>query len=434
MTDRIPPQDLDMEQSVLGAMIIDPDCIPDVDAELRAEDYYRPAHATLHRIIMRLHAASDPVDMMTIQAALKAADEYERAGGVAYLVQLTDACPTAANAVAYAVAVREHAVRRRYIAAANEIVTAAYDLYQPLDSLAGVAAASAQIDTRGSDRCQSLGSLVHLVIDTAEERANALSSGARMSGITSACEQLDEITDGWQPAELTILGARPSTGKTALSLQWAIEAAHAGHSTVYASAEMSPQAIATRANAYLSGVNSRDIRTGRASAGDWNRIMEGGRIAQGLPLTIVNAAGMRPAELESIVRRTRNVGLVVVDYLQLLTPNAHGGNRTEDVSSISRDLKTLAVRNHTHVMALSQLARGVESRSDSTPQLSDLRESGGLEADADLVMFLWKSTQQIHGGMVVNFSIAKNRNGRCARASWHCQPWCGRFTWQATQQ
>lgn len=434
MNDPLPPQSIAMEQAALGCMIIEPDTVSIIDAIISERDYYRSCHGTIHRAIVTLHRAGDPIDLLTVQQALQTAGEFERIGQAPYLIELTDAVPTTVNAEHYAAVVKEMAVRRAYIRAAAQVQYAAYDCETPLEEVGGLAAETTKADTRNSDRTSAMGDLMRVVIERSRHRAEALGRGEVLSGVTSGCPEIDAITDGWQPAELSILGARPSVGKTALSLQWALEAARAGQRVLYASAEMSPGAIATRAGAYLSEVDSRSIVTGRTTGREWNRVLNAAKMAEELPITVINAAGMRPAELENIVRRSGRVDLVVVDYLQQLAPDAGStGNRTEEVSSISRALKTMAVRNNVHVMAAAQLHRGIEGRADSTPHLSDIRESGSIEADADVVMFIWRSNVVVQGGIIVNFSVAKNRNGSCSRGAFVVEPWCGRFTWDPSQ-
>lgn len=392
MTLRLPPQFVEGERAILGGILLNNESLSDAAASLTEDDFYREAHRVIWMAMQRIHARNEPVDWVTLTAELKKTGTLDKVGGPAFLAELADAVPSAANIQHYIDKVREKATRRRIIRAADQMSDAAYeednDIEDCLDKAGKVV--FSQNEALIKKDWAPLGTLVKDGFDTIEslyERKTPL------IGIPSGLEALDKITSGWQRSDLIIVAGRPSMGKTAFALGSALHAALEGVTAGVFSLEMSKEQLGLRVISNSSGVNLHGIRTGFLSSRDWSRISTAvGNITEA-SLWIDDTPAITPTELRTKARRLKrkhNAGLFIVDYLQLMGSLRRGTSREQEVAECSRSLKALAKELDVPIIALSQLSRKVEERSDKRPILSDLRESGAIEQDADVIIFLYR--------------------------------------------
>jgi replicative DNA helicase len=417
----VPPQNLEAEESVLGAMMIAPGAIAAVSEILDAGDFYRESHAKIYRAALHLYGTNEPVDAITLLRELEQRGEVEEIGGRNRLHELARLVPATANARHYAGIVREMATLRGLIHAGGEIAQLGWNREGEPEEL--VARAEQLVYDLGERRAE--GELVlfrDTLVETFERISHLYESGAEVTGLASGFKELDKLTAGFQPANLVIIAARPSMGKSAFALEIA------NHVTVeqqmpcaFFSLEMSQQEVAQRLICSRGKVDAHHIRTGRLSKDDWPRLTQACSQLQSAPLYVDDTPALSLLELraraQTLKRREPKLGLVVVDYLQLMTTGRNEESRLQEVSSISRGLKEIAKDLDLPVVALSQLNRSPEQRHDKRPMLSDLRESGSIEQDADLVMFLYREeyydrdeTDDSNKG-VAEVIIAKHRNG-----------------------
>ena len=415
----VPPQDLDAEESVLGAMMLSENAADEVTSMLDAGDFYREAHGTVFRAITQIQARSEPVDAVTVTDQLAAMGLLEAVGGRGYVHGLTAAVPAAANARRYAEIVRDLAVLRRLIREGTEIAQLGYERAGTTEELLDRAENKIFQVAQAKREQNQLVPIESLLRDQFEliEKLNA--AGSDITGAPSGLRDLDRITSGFQPGNLVILAARPSMGKTALALGLARHlAVDVSRPVAIFSLEMSNAEITQRIMCAEAQVDSMRLRTGRMQPDDWSRLTEAcDRLARS-PIYIDDAAGVNVMEIRSKARRLKirepELALVVVDYLQLMSGGG-AESRVQEISQISRSLKQLARDLDVPVLALSQLSRAVEARPDKRPILSDLRESGSIEQDADLVMFIYrdeyynKDSEDNKG--LAELILAKHRNG-----------------------
>jgi replicative DNA helicase len=415
--DRLPPQDVAAEQSVLGAMLLSKDAIADVVETLRGQDFYRPAHEAIYEAILDLYGRGEPADAVTLCAELTKRGELGRVGGAPYVHTLVAGVPTAANAGFYAAIVRDRAVMRRLVEAGTRIVQYGYAQEGDVDAV--VDRAQAEIygvtDRRSSEDYLPIADLVEGTLNEIELIG---SRGGEMVGVPTGFRDLDTLTNGLHPGQLVIVAARPALGKSTLALDVARAAAiQHGQTAVIFSLEMGRTEITMRMLSAEATVPLHHMRSGSMTDTDWERIASTVGRVQAAPLFIDDSPNMTMMEIRAKCRRLAQrhaLRLVVIDYLQLMTSGKKVESRQVEVSEFSRSLKLLAKELQVPVVALSQLNRGPEQRTDKKPMLSDLRESGSLEQDADMVILLHREDayeRESPRAGEADFIVAKHRNG-----------------------
>ncbi|MBO0748407.1 MAG: replicative DNA helicase [Acidimicrobiaceae bacterium] len=414
---RTPPQDLDAEQSLLGAMLLSRDAIAAAIEVCGADDFYKPAHGHIFEAITRLYAQGEPADPVTVADELRRADLLDAVGGTAALVSLQADSPATTNASRYARIIEEHALLRRLIGVAGEIAELGYGL--PDDVAAVVDRAESMVFEVAERRVtDSLRPLKDLLADGLDRLALLNERGDAITGVPTGYLDLDERLSGLQPSSLVIVGARPAMGKTAFALGIAAHASMEAQIPVLLfSLEMSHSEIAQRLLVSEARVESSRIRNGRLLESDWPKISHAvGRLGEA-PLFVDDNPNLTVMEVRAKARRLKarqGLGLIIIDYLQLMSGRRDSENRQVEISEISRGLKILARELEVPVVALSQLSRQLEARADKRPMLSDLRESGSIEQDADVVLFLYRD--QVYNPDTADTGIAevivsKHRNG-----------------------
>jgi replicative DNA helicase len=418
--ERLPPQDLDAEMCVLGGMMMSKDAIAEVVEALRAEDFYRPAHETVFGVITDLYGAGEPVDAITVSAELTKRGQLERIGGVVYLHDLIAGVPTAANAGYYAGIVRDRAVLRRLVRVGSRITELGYATDgRDVDDVVNAAQSEVYgvLDRERSQDYQPMGTILQ---DYLEELDLTASRGGAMRGVPTGFAALDKLTGGLHAGQMVIVAARPAMGKSTLGLDFARSASirHSVTSVIF-SLEMSKQEITQRLIAAESGVRLQKIRHGNLADEDWDRITSRMGNIQQAPMFIDDSPNMSLMEIRAKCRRLKqrhSLGLVVLDYLQLMSSGKRVESRQQEVSEFSRALKLLAKELNVPVVAISQLNRSPEMRQNKKPMMSDLRESGSLEQDADVVILLHRpekenSERPAGESEDAKLVVAKHRNG-----------------------
>ncbi len=422
---KLPPHSVEAEQSVLGGVLLDTsawDKIADLIAE---SDFYRLEHRLIYRSIARLTEQAKPVDVITVAEALESTNELDKAGGLAYLGSLAQNVPSAANIRRYAEIVRERAVMRKLVEVGNDIAASAYnpagrDAGQLLDEAESKVFEIAEAGERGRNGFVAIPPLLTQVVERIETLYGRENQSA-VTGIATGFTDLDDKTSGLQPGDLIIVAGRPSMGKTAFSINIAENVALDSNKPVAIfSMEMGGAQLAMRMIGSVGRLNQHNLRTGRLQDDDWSRMTHALGRLNDAPIFIDETAGLNSLELRSRARRlhrqNNGLGLIVIDYLQLMTApsNKASENRATEISDISRSLKALAKELQVPVIALSQLNRGLEQRPNKRPVMSDLRESGAIEQDADLILFIYRdevyNPDTQHKGMA-EIIIGKQRNG-----------------------
>ncbi|MBR3323381.1 replicative DNA helicase [Candidatus Saccharibacteria bacterium] len=433
---RIPPQDITAEKSLLGAILISDKSFPDVLEEVRATDFYNKQHGLIFDAMTSLYEKSKAIDLLTVTSELKAKKHLKEIGGEPYLVELTNFVPTASHAKDYAELVNKASTRRRLIKAGTEIVEAAYEDGAEVGDLVGKAEKNlfAVSDKTTKSDYSALGDLLVNAFDRIE---NLHKNKGALRGLKTGFRDLDKKTAGLQKGDLVIIGARPAMGKTTFAQNIAYNAATINNQGVlFFSMEMSKDEIVDRMVSDVSGVDNWKIRNGNLSDDDFAKIGDALAEMGETPIYIDDTSSMTVLELRNKARRAKhdhNISLIVVDYLQLISgSDRYAGNRVQEVTEISRGLKTLARELEVPVIALAQLSRSVTGRDDPRPVLSDLRESGSIEQDADLVMFLHRVDyyHQEEGYEPTNITellIAKHRHGPIGKIELYFHPELLRF-------
>jgi replicative DNA helicase len=421
MIDRLPPQSLEAEQSVLGAILIDRDAVVEVAEFLRPTDFYRQANGAIFAAVLELFERREPIDIVTVAETLERSEQLEGVGGRAYLSSLSSSTPTAVHAVQYARIVERKAVLRNLIGAAGRIAGIGYE--DPAEIQEAIDRAEAELFAVSQKRIDSgfhrLDSLLHEAYD----RLDYLHAHrGEISGVRTGFTDLDALTTGLQKSDLVIVAARPSVGKTSFALNLAEHAAVREKKSVGVfSLEMSKEQLVLRLLSSVANIDSQRLRSGFLEEMDFARIAPAMNALSEAPIYIDDTPSISTMELRTKARRLQaeaGLDLVIVDYLQLMqaaTTN-RDANRVQEVSEISRGLKALARELSVPVVALSQLSRQPEMRNENEPRLSDLRESGAIEQDADLVMFLYREKDKGAedadlDGEVIHLKLAKHRNG-----------------------
>lgn len=419
MLDRIPPQNIEAEQAVLGAMLIEREAISKVAELLRPEDCYREAHRLIYNAMLELFNKNDAVDMVTVIEFLRKEDKLEAAGGISYITSLANSVPTAANVLYHARIVEEKALLRQLINAATNIATSGYEGSEEVSSILDTAEKS--ILSVSSRRLGGEFTPIKSIIFDAFTKIEQLyASKGSITGLSTGFKDLDRLTSGLQPSDLILIAARPSMGKTAFVLNIA---QHIGikekKAVAFFSLEMSKEQLVQRMLCAESTIDSQRLRIGELEPNDWTKLVAGADRLSSAPIFIDDTSGITVMEMRSKARRLKieyDLQLIIIDYLQLMQGSSKKGseNRQQEISEISRSLKGLAREIGVPVIALSQLSRSVESRQVKKPMLSDLRESGSLEQDADIVAFLYRDDYYNPDSEQKNITeviIAKHRNG-----------------------
>jgi replicative DNA helicase len=430
--ERTPPQDVIAEQSVLGGMLLSKDAISDVVEILRERDFYRPAHELIYDAIVDLYGRGEPADPVTVSAELTKRGDLVRAGGAPYLHTLISSVPTAANAGYYAKIIRERAIMRRLVEAGTKIVQLGYTDEGEVDDAVDQAQAEvyAVTERRESEDYVQLSELLPAAYDEIEK----ISSGVAGEGVKTGFKDLDALTNGFHPGNMIVLAARPAVGKSTLGLDIARYASiHKRETSVIFSLEMSRSEITMRMLSAEARVPLNNIRSGQLGEEEWAKMARRMGEISDAPLFIDDSPNLSLMEIRAKSRRLKqrhDLKLIVIDYLQLMTSGKRVENRQQEVSEFSRQLKLLAKELNVPVVAISQLNRSPEQRSDKKPMLSDLRESGSIEQDADVVILLHREDlydSQNRSGEA-DLIVAKHRNGPTRTITVSAQLHLARFT------
>lgn len=417
MEQRIPPQNVEAEQAVLGAMLLSHDAVIVAMEKLQSQDFYRDVHRIIFEAMEHLHRENKEIDVITLPDELKRMKKLDDVGGLEYVLNLPNLVGSAANIEYYANIVAEKALARNLISTCTELTTEAYDGQKETEALLDDAERRIlQLsDTKNRGDFASVGAVVEVTLD---KITKLYENKAGLTGLPTGFRDLDRMTSGLQPSDLILVAARPSMGKTAFTLNIAQNVSVRQHKTVaFFSLEMSQEQLVQRLLCQIAHIDSQKLRTGQLNSDEeWTRLTDACDKLYESPIYIDDTPGISVAEMRSKARRLKSehgLDLIIVDYLQLMQ-GRNAESRQQEISEISRSLKALARELKVPLIALSQLSRSVESRQDKRPMLSDLRESGALEQDADIVSFLYredyydKETENQH---ITEVILAKHRNG-----------------------
>jgi replicative DNA helicase len=415
--DKITPANPEAEESVLGALLIDPDAVIRVASFLRADDFYREKNGWLYQAILDLHERRQPADFITVVDELERRNQLQETGGATYITTLINNTPTAVHVEHYAHIVERTATLRRLIGAAGNIAALAYEEADDLDELVDRAE---QLIFGVSERrvrrdLTPVRQIMHGVVDRIDFLHRHKGG---ILGVPSGFSKIDKLLGGFQKSDLIVLAARPGVGKTSLALNIAVNAAkrHAQR-VAFFSMEMSNEQLVQRLLAAETGINQQRLRMGEIEDDEWQMLVEAAGVLSDTLLFIDDTPAMSALELRTKARRLQaefGLDLVIVDYLQLMRGEARSENRVQEISYITRSLKSLARELEAPLIAISQLSRAVESRSDHKPILSDLRESGSIEQDSDIVMFIYREElikENTERKNIADIIVAKHRNG-----------------------
>lgn len=416
----LPPQNIEAESSLLGSILIDADAIVRVADSIDLNDFYDERHRIIYKSIVYLYAKHSPIDILTLTNQLKNEDKLENVGGASYLTELTNYVPTSAHVEEYAQIVSQKAVRRRLIKASQDMAALGYDESQTIQSL--IEEAEAQLFQVSKQHVkQDISSIEDILTESFERLDELHKDKGKIRGVPTGYRDLDNTLAGLQRSDLIVLAARPSMGKTAFSLNLAHNiATKAEQPVLIFSLEMSKEQLVDRMLSMESSVDAWNIRTGNLSDNDFEKIGQAMGTLSEAPIFIDDTPGITVSDLRTKARREQHkqqLGLIVVDYLQLMSGGSRfgaEGNRVQEISEISRGLKAIARELNVPVIALSQLSRSVESRSPQIPQLADLRESGSIEQDADVVAFIYREdwyNPETDRKNIADILIKKHRNG-----------------------
>ena len=421
---KVPPHDLEAEQAVIGSMLTDNEAVTNSIEVLKPEDFYRADNRIIFESMLNLYGRSEPIDIITVKSELESMGKFEQVGGFEYLAELPEKVPTTANATKYIKIVEEKAILRRLIEEGTQVITEAYNSTESINDILDNAERKILnvVKTRQGTEFRSI---QDVLFKTQNDLEKLSKNKGELTGITTGYNNLDKITSGLHPNELIILAARPGMGKTAFALNLATNMAILGKKTVAIfNMEMSAEQLAMRMLSSVGQIDNNKLKTGNLQHNDWKKVNEAISKLADTKIYMDDTAGMKISEIRAKCRRlaTMKDGLdaIIIDYLQLIQgSDRYKGNRVQEVTEISRALKTLAMELHVPVIALSQLSRSVESkgRADKRPILSDLRESGSIEQDADIVAMLHRedyyNRELIENENIsrATLIIAKHRNG-----------------------
>ena len=424
--ERVPPQNIEAEQAVLGAMLIDKEAIAKATEVLSADDFYREAHRVIFSAMLELYNKNEAVDMVTVTEILKRDNKLEDIGGIAYITSLANVVLTAANVKYHADIVAEKSVLRQLVRVSTEIAAMGYEANEDVGTLLDTAE-SRILEISNRKKKTDFTAINDVLMDSVQSIESLLQNKGGLTGLPAGFADLDKLTSGLHPSDFIILAARPSMGKTALALNIVQNVALRAHkviggeprSVAFFSLEMSKEQLVNRMLCAEAGIDSQRLRVGEMHDEDWTHLWDACDTMSRAKIYIDDTAGITAMDMRSRARRLKaehGLDLIVVDYLQLMQGSGkrnNSGDRQQEVSEISRSLKALARELDVPVLALSQLSRSVESRQVKRPMLSDLRESGSIEQDADIVAFLYREdyynpeTENKHTELI----IAKHRNG-----------------------
>lgn len=419
MDNRLPPQNIDAEKSILGGLMLEQEAWDEVSEFLVEDDFYKPAHKKIFSAIRELHRRESPSDLVTVSNMLMERGELESLGGASYLAEMIDQTPSTANIGSYAKIVQEKALLRKVIASSQEFIDKSYNQeFENIDAFLDTMEAKV-FQLAENKTTSGLIDASELVKVSLEKIESLYASQMMVTGVPSGFNDLDELTAGFHPGELIILAARPSMGKTAFSLNIALHAALREKKKVaYFSVEMGKEQVMVRMLASAAKIRLGDLRVGKIDDQAWPRLINTAAAMSETGIFIDDTSGISPFDIRAKVRRMKakhGLDMIMIDYLQLMSMKQRYESREREVSEISKLLKSIAKELQVPVIALAQLNRGVEGRSDRRPMLSDLRESGSIEQDADVIMMIYREdyydrdNPEIKG--IAEIIVGKQRNG-----------------------
>ncbi len=415
---KIPPHDIEAEQAVIGSMLTDKDAIMSAVETLKPEDFYREDNKIIYEAILNLYNRAEPVDIITLKTELQTMKQLESVGGLEYIAQLPDKVPTTANVEQYIKIVEEKSALRALIKTANDLISLGYDQTQDVEDILDTAERKI-FDVIQNRNQKGYSSIKDILVDSFTQLEQLYNQKQHITGVPTGFADLDFITAGLHKSDLVILAARPAMGKSAFALNLATNAAVRYNTPVAIfSLEMSKEQMTNRILCSEAMVDSNKVRTGKIEDDDWQKLAEASGNLSQAQIFIDDTPGISVMEIRAKCRKLKlekNIGMVVIDYIQLVQgSNKRNGSREQEISEISRSLKILAKEINVPVIALSQLSRSVEQRPDHRPMLSDLRESGAIEQDADIVMFLYRDdyyNQESEKKNIAEVILAKHRAG-----------------------
>ena len=415
---KIPPHDIEAEQAVLGSMLTDKDAVIAAIEKIKPEDFYREDNKTIYSAIVNLYSKAEPIDIITVKSELVSQGKFESVGGLEYLAILPDKVPTTANVEKYITIVEEKSILRTLIKTSNELIELGYEQTEDVDEI--IDQAGKKIFDITKDRNQKgYTPIKDVLIDTFAEIEKLYNQKGVISGISTGFTELDYKTSGLHNSDLILVAARPAMGKSAFAINIAANVAiHSNVPVVIFNLEMSKEQVANRILCSEAMVDSNKVRTGKIDEEDWVKLATAIGPLSEAPIYIDDTPGISVMEIRARCRKLKlekNIGLVVIDYLQLIQGSGkRSASREQEISEISRSLKILAKELDIPVIALSQLSRAPEQRNEHRPMLSDLRESGAIEQDADIVMFLYRDeyyNQESEKKNIAEVILAKHRAG-----------------------
>lgn len=415
---KVPPHDVEAEQAIIGSMLTDKDAVISAIEVLKVDDFYREDNKAIYQAILNLYNRAEPIDIITVKVELESMGKFEQVGGLEYIAELPEKVPTTANAIKYIKIVEEKAALRNLIKTANEIIELGYDPTEDVDVI--MESAEKKIFNIMQDKNQKgYAPIKDVLVESFTQLEELYNRKQHITGVPSGFTELDYKTAGFHGSDLILIAARPAMGKSAFALNIATNAAiRANVPVVLFSLEMSKEQMVNRILCSEAMVDSNKVRTGKLEEDDWTKLAGAIGPLSDSEIYIDDTPGISVMEIRAKCRKLKlekNIGMVVIDYLQLIQGNGkRNGSREQEISEISRSLKILAKEIGVPVIALSQLSRAVEQRPDHRPMLSDLRESGAIEQDADIVMFLYRDdyyNQDSEKKDIAEVIIAKHRGG-----------------------
>ena len=415
---KVPPHDIEAEQAVLGSMLTDKDAVISAIEVLKEEDFYRTDNRAIYEAILNLYNRAEPIDIITVKAELESIGKFEQVGGLTYLASLPDKVPTTANAMKYIKIVEEKSTLRNLIKTANEIIELGYDPTEDVEDIMESAEKRIFDIMQNKDK-KGYAPIQDILVESFNQLEELYNRKQHITGVPSGFIELDYKTAGFHGSDLVLIAARPAMGKSAFALNIATNAAvRANVPVVIFSLEMSKEQMVNRILCSEAMVDSNKVRTGKLEEDDWTKLAGSIGPLSDSEIYIDDTPGISVSEIRAKCRKLKlekNIGMVLIDYLQLVQgSNKRNGSREQEISEISRSLKILAKELNVPVIALSQLSRAVEQRPDHRPMLSDLRESGAIEQDADIVMFLYRDdyyNKESEKKDIAEVIIAKHRGG-----------------------
>ena len=429
---KIPPQDIEAEQAVLGSMLTDQDAVIAAIEVLKEDDFYREDNKIIYTALLNIYNRAEPIDIITLKSELSSMGKLEAVGGLEYIAKLPDKVPTTANVERYVKIVEEKSMLRNLVKTANEIINLGYDETENVEDIMDIAEKKI-FDVMQRKNSKGYTPIKDILIDSFTQLENLYNQKGSITGVPSGFVELDRKTAGLHGSELILIAARPAMGKTAFALNIGTYAAtRAGCPVAIFSLEMSKEQLANRILCSEALVDSNKVRTGELEDEEWGKLAQTSGELSTAEIYVDDTPGISVMEIRAKCRKLKlekNIGLVIIDYLQLIQGSGkRGASREQEIAEISRSLKILAKELNVPVIALSQLSRAVEGRPDHRPMLSDLRESGSIEQDADIVMFLYRDDYYNENSEKKNIAeviIAKQRSGSTGTVE---LAWLGNYT------